>query len=376
MGTLKQFSRIQSDDPSLNRLQDQLASALNPILRNVQGDLSGPLESPTVTKLQGRNLAPIAPQTGQALIWNGTQWAPATTSAGTVTLAGDATGPSNANTVERIQNYDVSNAAPSVNDALVWDGSQWTPTAISTSSIYPQQPAPWGTEYLWWRCDDAQQPGATANFVANYGSAGAATLTSTNTWSGGSNGGQFYSKVPMLGVPGQFQTISRFSNTRDALRGANAIYPATSQITVSAWMRAQDQGLVTVVSKGNQLLGNDSVAIIWANQRVYYNVRTGGVVTSAYTQVNIPPSNEVLMLSLVCDGVSVFGYMNGQVVVSGPLAATGPIDWFSGVNDYWQICDANATNGCLDVWDVRVAAVVRTEAQLFADYQTGSGYSY
>ena len=56
MGTLKQLSRIQSDDDSLNRLQDQLASALNPILRNVKGDLSGPLESPTVTKLQGNKV--------------------------------------------------------------------------------------------------------------------------------------------------------------------------------------------------------------------------------------------------------------------------------------------------------------------------------
>lgn len=78
MPTIKQLSRIFSVDDSLNRLQDQLASALNPILRNVQGDLTGPLESPSVVGLQGRSLSAVAPSTGQAIVWNGTQWAPGT----------------------------------------------------------------------------------------------------------------------------------------------------------------------------------------------------------------------------------------------------------------------------------------------------------
>ena len=43
MPTIKQLSRIFSADDSLNRLQDQLAAAFNPILRNVQGDLTGTL---------------------------------------------------------------------------------------------------------------------------------------------------------------------------------------------------------------------------------------------------------------------------------------------------------------------------------------------
>lgn len=76
MPTIKQLSRIFSADDSLNRLQDQLASALNPILRNVQGDLSGPLESPSVVGLQGRSLSAVAPTTGQSIVWTGTQWAP------------------------------------------------------------------------------------------------------------------------------------------------------------------------------------------------------------------------------------------------------------------------------------------------------------
>ena len=78
MPTIKQLSRIFSDDNSLNRLQDQLAAALNPILRNVQGDLTGPLESPSVVGLQGREVSAVPPTTGQALVWNGAQWAPGT----------------------------------------------------------------------------------------------------------------------------------------------------------------------------------------------------------------------------------------------------------------------------------------------------------
>lgn len=77
MPTLKQLSRILSSDDALNRVQDQLASALNPILRNVQGDLTGPLESPTVKGLRGIGISQVAPTTGQSLIYDGTEWAPA-----------------------------------------------------------------------------------------------------------------------------------------------------------------------------------------------------------------------------------------------------------------------------------------------------------
>jgi len=76
MPTVKQLSRIFSKDDSLNRLQDQLASALNPILREIKGDLSGPLESPTVSALRGRSIANVAPAVGQALVYDGLQWVP------------------------------------------------------------------------------------------------------------------------------------------------------------------------------------------------------------------------------------------------------------------------------------------------------------
>ena len=48
------------------------------------GDLSGSYPSPTVAKLQQRPVASTAPSAGEALVWNGTQWAPAVVSGGGV----------------------------------------------------------------------------------------------------------------------------------------------------------------------------------------------------------------------------------------------------------------------------------------------------
>lgn len=93
MPTIKQFSRIQSQDDSLNRVQDQLAAALNPILRGVKGDLSGPLESPSVVALQGTPIANVTPTAGQSLVYNSGQWAPGAGGGGGSVTAVTATAP-------------------------------------------------------------------------------------------------------------------------------------------------------------------------------------------------------------------------------------------------------------------------------------------
>lgn len=43
---------------------------------SVGGDLIGTLPNPKVIAIQGRNIQDIAPNLGQALVWNGSQWIP------------------------------------------------------------------------------------------------------------------------------------------------------------------------------------------------------------------------------------------------------------------------------------------------------------
>lgn len=104
MPTIKQLSKIISEDHSLNRIQDQLASALNPILRAVKGDLSGPLESPTVVGLQGKQVDPAEPTSGDVLTFDGKMWthdAPVSPPVGTLifSLSGIQNIPSNATVI-------------------------------------------------------------------------------------------------------------------------------------------------------------------------------------------------------------------------------------------------------------------------------------
>jgi hypothetical protein len=67
------------------------------------------------------------------LYWQGAQ-----TGGGTgVILAGDTTGPSAANTVERIRNLLIDPAlAPATNDKLGWNGSQWTQQSPALGNAY------------------------------------------------------------------------------------------------------------------------------------------------------------------------------------------------------------------------------------------------
>lgn len=376
MGTLKQLSRIQSDDDSLNRLQDQLASALNPILRNIKGDLSGPLESPTVSKIQGYSVSAVQPQNGDALVFDGRQYVPQPAGGGTITLAGDVTGPSNANTVERIQGYDVSTAAPSTDDVLAWSGTEWTPTPATAISIYPQMPPAWTTEYLWWKLNDAPQPLGAPNQAANSGSAGAATLTATaNPPVNNSNGGAFYDKTPMFGVSGQYSTIARFRGSTNTLQGADAIYTGTTAVTLSAWVNISESGggfICDIVKKKHPL--GMSVGIQSVGGRAYYTVLTGAGSVAAFSAQYILGYGFTVNLAMTYDGTNIRGYINGQEVVS--VAQTGNIVWLTGAGNEWEIGQPFGGIERYDIWDVRFSDSVRSAAQLLADYKTGSGFSY
>lgn len=79
-------------DGAANRFVDQLLAVLNPILRNVAGDLSGPVAAPSVVAWRGQPLAEAmaTPSVGEVPKWNGTAWAPGTagTSGAVTSVAG------------------------------------------------------------------------------------------------------------------------------------------------------------------------------------------------------------------------------------------------------------------------------------------------
>jgi len=95
-----------------NTLSIQNGNAVN---FTTAGQVTGLLDNLAITP-GAANQVMVSNPTGTA-----TQW---------VTPAGDVTGTVTASTVGKIQGRNVSNAAPSIGDALIWDGTAWVPTAI------------------------------------------------------------------------------------------------------------------------------------------------------------------------------------------------------------------------------------------------------
>ena len=88
----------------------------NAVALSTSGQVSGPIDNLTITPGVAN----------QVLVTNG-----AATSSQWVTPGGDITGPMNNAVVTRIQGNNVSTAVPNVGDALVWNGTEWTPLATS-----------------------------------------------------------------------------------------------------------------------------------------------------------------------------------------------------------------------------------------------------
>lgn len=99
------------------------------VLPPLGGDATGPVGDTTVERIQRQPVSASVPSDGQVLTWNGGvgQWEPAApASGGGGPAAGDVTGPLNDLTVTRIQRQPVSNVAPSmIGQFLVWNGATW-----------------------------------------------------------------------------------------------------------------------------------------------------------------------------------------------------------------------------------------------------------
>ena len=77
------------------------------------GDLSGSYPAPTVARIRNRLISTTAPTTGQALVWNGTSWAPSS--------VGDAVS---------LRGRSISESAPQSGQALLWNGTSWAPSSV------------------------------------------------------------------------------------------------------------------------------------------------------------------------------------------------------------------------------------------------------
>lgn len=149
----------QSGDYSFNQIAGSVAASQLPV---AGGDLSGTLTAAIVSRLQGNAVSATAPQSGQHLAWNGSQWAPANAPvatvfgrSGTVTAqngdysfsqvsgtvaasqlpaaGGDLSGTLTAATVAKLQGYPLGSTAPTPGQVLAWTGLQWLPQAPSSA---------------------------------------------------------------------------------------------------------------------------------------------------------------------------------------------------------------------------------------------------
>lgn len=99
------------------------------------GDLGGTISTPRVIGIQGRPISSSPPNTGDVLTWNGIAWQPSpSTSSSSTILSGDVSGIISANTVIKLQHTPVSSTAPTINQQLIYNGTQWIPTNSAVSA--------------------------------------------------------------------------------------------------------------------------------------------------------------------------------------------------------------------------------------------------
>ena len=94
------------------------------------GDLGGSFPAPTVTGLQG-HAVPGPTGTATNLQWSGSALSWAAGGGGSFTAANDLSGTSSSQTVVGLQSRALLSTAPSTGNAIVWDGLEWAPSPMN-----------------------------------------------------------------------------------------------------------------------------------------------------------------------------------------------------------------------------------------------------
>ena len=82
------------------------------------------LSTSSIDELQDVDTTTALPTSGQALVWDGSAWAP-----------GDVASDLSTSSIDELQDVDTTTAAPSPGQALVWDGSQWMPGNVLSQGV-------------------------------------------------------------------------------------------------------------------------------------------------------------------------------------------------------------------------------------------------
>ena len=236
------------------------------------------------------SLSAAATTTGQALVWNNSTltWGPAN-----ITLAGDVTGATGANTVIKLQNYPVNVTGLTGTGGFMYYtsiGSQFifsgTPTGTGSimywnGSGYVSTPAPGGTGYLYWG-------GSSYSFGTGGGGGGLTNNDAGNlylsTAQAQSPSGQRY---PVDGSGGAYtQNYAARGAMTYTLTGANAglvvgttgVYHITAQIAITPSAALSDLRAEIVV--GSAQIATSQAGSVAASQNEYLQVSCDWYITS------------------------------------------------------------------------------------------------
>ena len=115
------------------------------------GDAIGTLADLRVAGIRGRSVFDWEPQSGQVLAWMGTGWGPMTVQTpGTIGVDGDARGELGQIRVVGLQGRALTEETPLVGEHLTFDGNNWTPAPLTSTTPTNGQVLTWqGASSVW-----------------------------------------------------------------------------------------------------------------------------------------------------------------------------------------------------------------------------------